>query len=158
MVRDTGNTGFLLGGGSSRFVLYFAPPVLYHKTAKGVIVAPGSIAMIDRSLERQFPIFLAIAACLSMSLQTTGHLSFTEPTTGTLWCVEVSLVRASTLPTDTAGEGPSCDEYSSAESLSVVPGLPGTELSQQRRILTIARTSLAEGFSAEIYRPPIATV
>ena len=139
-------------------MLYFAPPVLYHKMPKGVIVAPWSIAMTDRSLRRQFPVFLAIVACLSMSLQSAGHLSFTEPTTGTLRCVEASLVTASTLPTDTAGEGPSYDEYSSAESLFVVPGLPGTALSQQRRILATAHRSLAEGFPAEIYRPPIAAV
>ena len=114
--------------------------------------------MIDRSLRPQFLVFLAIVACLSMSLQTAGHVSFTEATTGTLRCVEASLVTASTLPTDTAGVGPRCDEYSSAESLFLVPGLPGTALSQQRRILPTARTSLAEVFPAEIYRPPIATV
>ena len=112
--------------------------------------------MIDRSVRRQFLVFLAIVAGLSMSLQTAGHLSFTEATTGTLRCVEASLVKASTAPTDTPGEGPCCEEYSPAESF-LVPGSPGTALSQQRRILPTARTSLAEGCSSEIYRPPIAT-
>ena len=158
MVRETRNTGFLRRGGSSRSVLYFAPPVLYHERAKGVIVGPWSIAMIDRSLRRQFLVFLAIVACLSMSLQTAGPLPFTEPTTGTLRCVEASFVTASTLPTDTAGEGPCCDEYSPAESLFLIPGLPGAALSQQRRIPPTARRSIAEGCPAEIYRPPIATV
>jgi hypothetical protein len=83
-------------------------------------------------------------------------LFFTEPIADSFRCVEASLVTASTLPKDTAGEGPSCEEWSSAESLSVVPGLPCTELSQQRRILVTDRTCLAEGYSAEIYRPPIA--
>ncbi len=114
--------------------------------------------MIDRSLRQQFLILLAIVACLSMSLQTAGHLSFSEATTGTLRCVETSLVTASTFPTDTPGEAPCCDEYSSAESLFLVPGLPGTALSQQRRILPTARISLAEGCPAEVYRPPIVTV
>ena len=114
--------------------------------------------MIDRSLRRQFLIFLAIVTCLSISLQSTGNLYFTEATTGTLWCVEASLVTACTLSTDTAGEGPCCDEYSSAESLFLVPGLPGTALSQRRGIRPTTPTSLAEGFPAEIYRPPIATV
>jgi hypothetical protein len=113
--------------------------------------------MIDRSLRQQFLILLAIMACLGMSLQTAGHLSFSEATTGTLRCVEASLVTAATLPTDTAGEGPCCDEYSSAEPLFLVPGLPGTTMAQQRRILPTDRTSLAEGFPTEIYRPPIAT-
>ena len=114
--------------------------------------------MIDRSLRRQFLVFLAIAACLSVSLQSAPQLSFTESTAGSLRCVEASLVTASTLPKDTAGEGPSCDECPSAESLSVAPGLPTTDLSQQRRILVTDRTCLAEGSSAEIYRPPIAIV
>ena len=114
--------------------------------------------MIDRSLRRQFLIFLAIAVCLSMSLQSAPHLSYTEPIADSLRCVEASLVTASTLPKDTAGEGPSCDECSSAESLSAVWGLPSTELSQQRRALVTDRTCLAEGYSAEIYRPPIPIV
>ena len=114
--------------------------------------------MIDRSVRQQFLVLLATVACLSMSLQTAGHLSFSEATTGTLRCVEASLVTASTLPTDTEGEAPCCDEYSPAESLFLIPGLPGTALSQQRRIPLTARTSLAEGCPAEIYRPPIATV
>ena len=113
--------------------------------------------MIDRSLRPQFLIFLAIVACLSMSLQTAGDLSFTEATTGTLRCGEASLVTASTLPIDTPGEGPCCDEYSPAESF-LVPGLPGSALSQQHGILPTVRTSLAEGCPSEIYRPPIATV
>ncbi len=113
--------------------------------------------MIDRSVRRQFLVFLAIVGSLSMSLQTAGDLPFTEATTGTLRCVEASLVTASTLPTDTPGEGPCCDGYSPAESF-LVPGLPGTALSQQRGILPTVRTSLAEGCSSEIYRPPIATV
>lgn len=114
--------------------------------------------MTDRSLKRLFLVFLAIVACLSISLQTAGHLSFTEATPGTLRCVEASLVKASTLPTDTAAEGPCCDEYSSAECLFLVPGLPGTAVSQKSRILPTARISFAEGFPAEFYRPPIATV
>jgi hypothetical protein len=114
--------------------------------------------MIDRSVRQQFLVLLATVACLSMTLQTAGHLSFSEATTGTLRCVEASLVTASTLPTDTEGEAPCCDEYSPAESLFLIPGLPGTALSQQRRRLPTARTSLTEGFPAEIYRPPTATV
>jgi len=114
--------------------------------------------MIDRSLRQQFLILLAIMACLGMSLQTAGHLYVSEAPTGTLRCVGASFVAAATLSTDTAGEGPCCDEYSSAEPLSLVPGLPGTTMSQQRRILPTARTSLAEGFPTEIYRPPFATV
>ena len=139
-------------------MLYFSPLVLYYKMPKGVIVGPWSIAMIDRSVRQQFLVFLATVACLSMSLQTAGPLPFTEPTTGTLRCVEASFVTASTLPTDTEGEAPSCDEYSPAESLFLIPGLPGTALSQQRRMLPTVRTSLAEGCPAEIYRPPISTV
>ena len=158
MVRETRNTGFLRRGGSSRSVLYFAPPVFYHKRVKGVIVGPWSIAMIDRSVRQQFLVFLATVACLSMSLQTAGPLPLTEPTTGTLRCVEASFVTASTLPTDTEGEPPFCDEYSPAESLFLIPGLPGTALSKRRRILPTARTPLAEGCPSEIYRPPIATV
>jgi hypothetical protein len=141
-----------------RSVLYFSPLVFYHKMPKGVIVAPWSIAMIDRSLRQQFLLLLAIVACLSMSLQAGGHLSFSEAATGTLRCVDASLVTASTLPTDTPGEAPCCDEYSPAESLVLIPGLSGTALSQQRSILITARTSLAEGCPAEIYRPPIVTV
>ncbi len=114
--------------------------------------------MIDRSIRRLFLVFLAIVACLSMSLQSGGDLSCSEATTDTLRCVEASLVTASTLPTDTAGEAPCCEEYSSAESLFLEPGLPGTAFLQQRRILPTARTSLAEGCPAEIYRPPIAAV
>jgi hypothetical protein len=114
--------------------------------------------MIDRSVMRQFLIFLTTVACFSMSLETAGPLPFTEATTGTLRCVEASFVTASTLPKDTEGEAPFCDEYSPAESLFLIPGLPGTALSQQRRILPTARTSLAEGCSAELYRPPIAAV
>ena len=114
--------------------------------------------MIDRFVWQQSLVLLATVACLSISLQTAGHLSFSEATTGTLRCVEASLVTASTLPTETEGEAPCCDEYSSAESLFLVPGLPGTALPQQRRIPLTARTSLAEGCPAEIYRPPIATV
>ena len=114
--------------------------------------------MIDRSLKRQLLVFLTIVACLSMSLQTPGPLSFTEVSTSTLHCVEASLVTASTLPTDTAAEAPCSDEYSSAESSFLIPGLLGTALSQQRRILRTARISLSEGFPAEVYRPPIATV
>ena len=113
--------------------------------------------MIDRSLKRQLLVFLAIVACLSMSIQNTGHLPLTETTTSTLQRVEASLVAASPLPTDTAGEGPCFDEYLSAESLSLVPGLPGTALRQQSRILRTVHTPLAEGFPAEVYRPPIAT-
>ena len=139
-------------------MLYFAPPVFYHKRVKGVIVGPWSIAMIDRSVRLQFLVFLATVACLSMSLQTAGPLPLTEPTTGTLRCVEASFVTASTLPTDTEGEPPFCDEYSPAESLFLIPGLPGTALSKRRRILPTARTPLAEGCPAEIYRPPISTV
>ncbi len=111
-----------------RSVLYFSPLVFYHTISKGVTVAPWSIAMIDRSLRQQFLVLLAIVACLSMSLQTAGHLSFSEASTGTLRCVEASLVTASTLPTDTEGEAPCCDEYSPAESLFLIPGLPGTAL------------------------------
>jgi hypothetical protein len=81
-----------------------------------------------------------------------------EATTGTLRFVEASLVATSTLPTDTPGEGPFCDESSPAESICLVPGLPGAALSQQRRLLSTARTSPAEGCPAEIYRPPIAAV
>lgn len=114
--------------------------------------------MNDRFHRRQYLVFLAVVACLSMSLQNAGHLSFTEATPETLRCVEAFWVTASTLQTDTAGEGPSFNEYSSGESLFLVPGLPGTALTQQRRILATARTSLAEGFSAGIYRPPIATI
>jgi hypothetical protein len=114
--------------------------------------------MIDRSLRNLFAVFLAIMACLGASLQTAGPLSSMEPTMGTLRCVEASLVTASTLPTDTPGEGPCCGESSPAESICLVPGLPGAALSQQRRILSMARTSPAEGCPAEIYRPPIATV
>ena len=113
--------------------------------------------MIDRSIRRLFLVFLAIVACLSMGLHPAGDLSFSEATTGTLRCVEASLVTASTLPTNTADEAPCCQEHSSAESLFLAPGLPGTGFSQQRRILPTARTSLAEGCPAEIYRPPIAT-
>jgi hypothetical protein len=112
--------------------------------------------MIDRSIGRLFPVFLAIVACLSVGLHPEGDLSFSEPATGALRSVEASLVTASTLPTDTAGEAPCCEEYSSAESLFLTPGLSGTAFSQQRRILPTARTSLAEGCPAEIYRPPIA--
>jgi hypothetical protein len=50
------------------------------------------------------------------------------------------------------------NEYSPGESLFLVPGLTGTALPQQRRILATVRTSLAEGFPSEIYRPPIATI
>jgi len=114
--------------------------------------------MIDRSVRQQFLVFLATVACLSMSLQTPGTLSFTQATTGTLRCVEASLVTASTSPTETEGEAPCCDEYSPAESLFLIPGLPGTALSQQRRILRTVHISLSEGFPAEVYRPPIATV
>ena len=114
--------------------------------------------MIDRSVRQQFLVFLATAACLSMSLQTPGALSFTQATTGTLRCVEASLVTASTSPIETEGEAPCSDEFSPAESLFLIPGLPGTALSQQRRIPLTARTSLAEGCPAEVYRPPIATV
>ena len=71
-----GTPVFCEGGGSSRSVLYFAAPVLYH--IKGVTVTPWSIAMIDRSVRQQFLVFLATVACLSMSLQTAGHLSFSE--------------------------------------------------------------------------------
>ena len=113
--------------------------------------------MIDRSLRKQLLVFLAIAACFSMSLQTVGHLPCTETTASTLQCVEASLVTASTLPRDTAGEGSGYDGYSSGESLFLVPGLPGTALRQQRRILRTVHTPLAEGFAAEVYRPPIAT-
>ncbi len=114
--------------------------------------------MVDHSVRRQFLVFLAVAS-LTMSLQAAGHLSFPELTTGTLRCVEASYVTASTLPTNTVGEGPCCDEDSPAESLLLVPaGLRGSMLSKQRRILPTARTSLAEGYSTEIYRPPIATV
>ena len=80
--------------------------------------------MIDRSLRKQVLVFLAIAACFSMSLQTVGHLPCTETTASTLQCVEASLVTASTLPRDTAGEGSGYDGYSSGESLFLVPGLP----------------------------------
>ena len=114
--------------------------------------------MIDRSVRQQLLVFMATVACLSMSLQTAGHLSFSEATTGTLRCVEASLVTASTLPTDTEGEAPCCDEYSPAKSLFLMPGLSGAALSQQHRIALTVRTSLAEGCPAEIYRPPIATV
>ena len=114
--------------------------------------------MNDRFNRRQYLVFLAVVACLSMSFQTAGHLSFTEASPGTLRCVEAFWVTSSTLQTDTAGEGPSFNEYSSGESLFLVPGLPGTALTQQGRILATARTSLSEGFPAEIYRPPIAAV
>ena len=110
--------------------------------------------MIDRSVRQQFLLLLATVACLSMSLQTTGHRSFSEATTGPLRCVVASLVTASTLPSDTEGEAPCCDEYSPGESLFLISGLPGTALSQQRGIPPTARTSLAEGCPAEIYRPP----
>ena len=114
--------------------------------------------MIDCSVRQQLLVFMATVACFSMSLQTAGHLSFSEATTGTPRCVEASLVTASTSPTETEGEAPCSDEYSPAKSLFLIPGLPGTALSQQRRIPLTARTSLAEGCPAEIYRPPIATV
>jgi hypothetical protein len=112
--------------------------------------------MIDRSVTRQFLVFLATVACLSMSLETTGPLYFTEATTGTLRWVEASFVTASALPTDTEGKAPFCEEYSPAESSFLMPGVPGTAFSQQRRILATARTPLAEGCPAELYRPPIA--
>lgn len=114
--------------------------------------------MNDRPPRRPYLVFLAAVACLSMSLQTAGHLSFTEATSGALRCVEAFWVTASMLQTDTAGEGASLNEYSSGESLFLVPGLAGTALTQQRRILATARTYVAEGFPAEIYRPPIAIV
>ncbi len=114
--------------------------------------------MIDYTLRRQVLVFLAIMACLSVSLQTAGHLSFPETSKGALRCLEAFLVEAQALPTDTAGEGTCCDEYSSVGFLSLVPGLAGTALLPQRRIPPTARTSLAEGFHSEIYRPPIATV
>lgn len=114
--------------------------------------------MIDRSLKRQLLVFLTIVACLSMSLQTAGPLSLTEISTSTLHCVEVSLVTASTLPADTAAEAPCYDEYSSAESSFLVTDLLGPALPQQRRILRTVHISLSEGFPAEVYRPPIATV
>lgn len=114
--------------------------------------------MSDRSLRRQFAVFLALVGCLSLSLQAEGRLSLTEPTTGTLRCLEASWVAASTFPTDTAGEGTCPDMGSSVESLFLLPDLPVTPLSQHRRVLTAAPKSLAEGFPAEIYRPPMATV
>ncbi len=114
--------------------------------------------MIDPSLKRQFLFFLAIVACLGMILKTSGHFPFTEATTGTVWCVDASLVTIPKLPTDTAGEGPCYDDNSFSESLFQVPGLPGTTLSQQRRILPTACTSFTKGFHADIYRPPITTV
>ena len=144
--------------GSSKFAFYLDAPVLYHGTAKGVIQAPWGFKMIDRSLRRQFAVFLSLVGCLSLSLQTEGPLSFTEPITRTLRCVEASLVTASTLPTDTAGDGTCSDECSSPESLFFLPGLPGIPLSQHRCVLSAASTSLPEGFPAEIYRPPIAAV
>ena len=125
---------------------------------KGVIQAPWGFTMIDRSLRRQFAVFLSLVGCLSLSLQTEGPLSFTEPITRTLRCVEASLVTASTLPTDTAGDGTCSDECSSPESLFFLPGLPGIPLSRHRCVLVAASTSLPEGFPAEIYRPPIAAV
>ena len=114
--------------------------------------------MLNRSPGRPFLVALAVASCLSMSLQAAGPLFFTERIASALSCVEGSLVTSSTLPEDPAGEEPCWDEYSSAESLCLVPGLPGAVLSQRCRILPTVRTSLAEGYPAEIYRPPIAAV
>ena len=114
--------------------------------------------MIERYLRCRIHIFLAIVASLSLSLQTAGHFSFTEATTGTIRCEGASLVRVSTLPTDPAGEEPRWDGHSSTEPLFLVPVPPGSALTQQRRILATARTSLAQGFPVEICRPPISTV
>ncbi len=114
--------------------------------------------MNNRSLRQPYLVFLAVAACLSMSLQTAGHVFFTEAPSGALRCVEAFWVTASMLQTDTAGEGASWNEHSSGESLFLVPGPAGTALTQQRRILAAARTPLAEGCAAEIDRPPIATL
>lgn len=111
--------------------------------------------MIDRSVRQRLFLFLAVVACLSMSLQNTGHYSSPLETTGALRCVEASLVGASTLPKDGAGEGPFSEDCSPAQSFFLVSARPGTALLQQGRLLLPAGRRPAEGFPAEIYRPPI---
>lgn len=114
--------------------------------------------MIDPSLRRPFLAFLAIAACLSLCLQTAGPLPFTEPAADTLPCAEASWGSASALPGGTPGDGPRCNESSSAASLLLGPGLDGVPLPHQRRFLAADRTPLAEGFPSEIFHPPTGTV
>lgn len=112
--------------------------------------------MLNRRTRRPFLAALAVGACLSMSLQAAGPLCFTERTAGALSCLEGFLVRSSASPEDTADEKPCRDEYSSAEILFLVPGLPGAVSARRSRILPPDRFPLAEGYPAEIYRPPIA--
>ena len=111
--------------------------------------------MNDRSHRQQYLVFLAVVVYLGMSLQISGHVPFTEETKPrTLRFVEAFWVTASTLPTDTSGERPSFNEYSSGEYLFLVSNPLGTALAQQRRLLPTARSSLKETFPDEVYRPP----
>lgn len=111
--------------------------------------------MIDLSLRHRLSLFLAVVACLSMSLQNTGYFSSSVETTGAFRCVDASLLGASTFPKDTAGEGPFSVDYSSAQSFFLVSARPDTALLQQGHLLLPASRPPAEGFPAEIYRPPI---
>ena len=114
--------------------------------------------MIDRSLRRRFAAFLILVGCLGLSLQAEGSLSLMKPIPGTLRCVEASWVTLSAFPADTAGEGTCSDERSSYESLFLLPGPAETSLSQHGSVPAVTPASPAEGFSAEIDHPPIASV
>ena len=113
--------------------------------------------MIDGCLKGRFLVFLVLVGCLGVTLQNAGRSSSTEATWEPFRCVQTSLAGAPTSPTEAAGEAPSCDNDSSADSVFVAHGLFDTVLPQERRLLAACCTALPEGFPAEIDRPPIAS-
>jgi hypothetical protein len=112
--------------------------------------------MTHRTLARRVLFFPAVMLCLSAILQLTVHSIFPAPTSDALGSQEASWVGGSAFPMHPAGqEEPGLGDCPSFDPLSLAPGLPGTPCSEQRRSLAADRATLAQGFPAEIFHPPI---